>query len=152
MTRKLKQEESHQKEGQTPELTALARLNDSGAAEGIAVDDEAHVARNLILGQFLCPTPRHGSCAIAEQDAVPSVRVGVGHGAKDALIRVDASKEQRLFARCSQIGMQRFPLRPQAAHSCLVEEEVAGLGDSFEGRVEVGVPSALEQASSLAVR
>lgn len=61
--------------------------------ESAAGGDKAHILRNLVLSEFLSSSARHCACAVADQDTVPSVGVGIRHGTKHALVGVDASEK-----------------------------------------------------------
>lgn len=91
------------------------------------------------LGGELC----HGAAAVAEQEAVETPAVGIGQGAEDALVSVDACEENRLLAALVEVVVQGLLGRPHSARTVLVKVEVVEARNGKEGVVELGTPAAL---------
>lgn len=135
--------------------------------EGLAVSNEAHVSRNVVIADGLSIESSHSGCAVANEDAVPvgsrvswfthiagslaanvpSPVVCVRDSAQQALVGVDTSEEQRLLAALTKPLVHRQVRVPHATHTGLVETDVLWRHDLLERLVDVGVPGAAEEAA-----
>lgn len=104
-------------------------------------------SRNVVITDFLCIEPGHGSSTVADQDTVPSPIVGIGEGAQETLIGVDSCEKKSFLSALAEPLVHGKLWAPHATHTGFVETNVLRRHDCLQGVVDVRVPCACEEAT-----
>lgn len=127
--------------GKTSRRAAFSSTKD------LRIGDKAHVGRNVVVADFLRAHAGHCSCAVANEDAIPTPRVCVRERSQQALVSVDACEQESLLSAFAQPFVHGEFWAPEPAHARLVEAHVVLCNVLLQWVVDVSVPRACEEAT-----